>query len=105
MTDIWNTIVNYFKDNPHDVKTAPCNNREPKWFYVYTDGVNVFITSGKSHIEKCKITGKRQLDRINADIVYDFYLKRKARIKSEQKVNEYTVNSSYWYGIFNELGL
>lgn len=103
MTNIWTTIINHFKDNPHDVKTAPKVRREPKWFYVYTDGYNVFVINAKSHIESCSIKGNRKLDSQNADSVYDCYLKRKAGIKNN--ANGITHNSSYWYGIFEELGL
>lgn len=105
MTNIWNMIIHHFKDNPHDVKTAPINKREPKWFYVYTDGCNVFVKKAESHEEKCNIKGKRKLDSMNVDIVYDYYLKRKAGINSKQNANEYDYNRSYWYGIFTELGL
>ena len=86
-------------------QTAPKIKRKPKWFYVYSDGRDVYVRNAENHKESCVIKGNRRLDGVNANTVYELYLKRKAGVNTAQKENDITLNSSYWFGIFEELGL
>lgn len=105
IANVWNEIVATFTDKPRDVKTAPKIKRKPKWFYVYSDGRDVYVRNAENHKESCVIKGNRRLDGVNANTVYELYLKRKAGVNTAQKENDITPNSSYWFGIFEELGL
>ncbi len=101
MTDLWITIKNNLSKNPRDIKTVPKNKRKPKWFYAYTENDDVIITNAQAHIESCSIKGNRKLDKQNASILYDCYLKRKANIRENHY--DITRNGSYWFGIFADL--
>ena len=97
MNNIWNKIVKDYKDDPRDVLTAGGR----KYFYVYAEGNEVFIESGRTHSNASKISSRRRLDKESLDVVYNKY-KTGARPKNLQ---DDTFNSVYWLGIFSDLGL
>ena len=98
-------IVSDFLNNPRDVSTAPQRNSTPKWFHVTAVGGSLYISNAKFHKLSCRITVSRKLNEKEYEQMLDYYHQRLARENISQTVASFTINSSYWYGIFNELGL
>ena len=97
MTHIWNEILNSFSKKPRDVLTFG----KRKYFYVYTEGTDVYLESGREHKNASEIKGRRQLDKNNLQVVYEQY-----KLGSKpSEVADVTYNSVYWMGIFRDLDL
>ena len=104
--ELWSRIINYYKDNPQDVKTVPVNkNISGKWFYVYVENNGLYVESGKEHPDKSNITGRRRLQENDLETIYRLYNDRKKSRQTSREAQEATRNSSYWYGIFNAMDL
>lgn len=103
--DIWNLIVSSYSQNPRDVITTPVGNRHGKWFHVRVEAKRVFISEAKEHSYSSKFTTRRELNPSEAEKVYELYLKRQKGVSNNQEVQETTMNSSYWFGIFSDLDL
>ncbi len=101
---LWNVIVDSYGSTPRDVSTTPTN-REPKWFYVSSDGRDIFISSGKAHGNKATISACRTLDKNNLSKIYELYCLRKRGLLRRSDATAVTQNSSYWFGIFEDLHL
>ena len=89
------SIVNSFTNNPRNVLTR----KNGVWFYAWGDGENVYIESGRDKARCSKITVRRRLDLNNFEQVYEMYLLGSPR----SEVCDVTQNSSYWFGIFEDL--
>ena len=101
--DILQTIIRSYSENPRDVATTPQVNRTPLWFYVSSDGTNVFVESGRSHANKAKITARRRLDKQNSSIIYLMYNLYRRGYMRRSEIAAKNKNSSYWFGIFEDL--
>ena len=97
MTHIWNKILDSYSKNPRDILTFG----KRKYFYVYTEKDDIYIESGREHINSSKITVRRKLDKENLEFIYSKY---KAGSKPSE-VLDITYNSVYWFGIFYDLKL
>lgn len=97
MTHIWNKILDSYSKNPRDILTFG----KRKYFYVYTEKDDIYIESGREHINASKITVRRKLDKENLEFIYSKY---KAGSKPSE-VLDITYNSVYWFGIFYDLKL
>ena len=72
-----------------------------KYFYVYSQGDNVYLENGRNHPSGSNISSTRTLDKKNLNAVFEEY-------KSGSKpsdVTKITFNSVYWFGIFKDLKL
>lgn len=101
---LWQKVLQPYRDNPRDVATTPTRG-EPKWFYVSVYANDIYIDSGRSHVNKCKVSTSRVLDKMNIDRVFELYCLRKRGLIQRTEVTTVTQNSSYWFGIFEDLGL
>ena len=90
-----NLILQSFSQKPRDVLT--CSNGV--WFFVHSDGTDLYVEAAKEHKNTAKIKGSRKLDRANFDAIYLLYANNAPR-KDYQST---TFHSSYWIGIFNLL--
>ena len=97
MNDIWNLIKNSYLDNPRDVLTFGGR----KYFYVYTEGDNVYLESGRNHSNSSNLSTSHILDKAKINIIFDAY---KAGSKPSE-ITDITFNSVYWFGIFKDLKL
>ena len=91
----WNEIFESYAKNPRDVITR----HKGKWFYTYVDGKNIYVETGRNHINRSKITIRRRLDSENYETIYDMYVNDVPK----EEVRRITYNSSYWFGIFSDL--
>ncbi len=97
MSEIWNLIRNSYSVNPRNVLT--CGGR--KYFYVYTDGDDVYIESGRNYQNNSSISTPRTLDKKNLKTIFEEY---KTGSKPSD-ITKITFNSVYWFGIFKDLNL
>ena len=88
-------IVHSYTSNPRNVITR----KNGVWFYAYGDGENVYIESGRGKVPCSKITVRRRLDLNNFDRVYLMYKQGCPR----GEICDATQNSSYWFGIFEDM--
>lgn len=95
MSDIWSLIKNSYSVNPRDVLTSGGR----KYFYVYTDGDNVYLESGRNHADSSVIAKRRALDKEKLNDIYNAY-KEGAK---PSDIKDITFNSVYWFGVFKDL--
>ena len=103
--NIWHSIVNSYTQNPRDVITTPIGKRKGKWFHVNAEENKVYISEAKEHYNSSKFKMKRTLSQKELDEVFELYIKRKNGTANSKEIQEATLNSSYWFGIFNDLHL
>lgn len=103
--ELLNTIKQSYSERPRDVATTPQRNTAPRWFYVYSDGKNVFVESGHEHINKSKITNRIILDKNSIIDIYSMYCQYKRGLMLRKEIRDRNRNSSYWFGIFSDLHL
>ena len=97
MQDLWMQIKSAYREQPRDVLTFG----KRKYFYVYTEGDEVYLESGKNHENASVIKGRRVLDKANLEAIYAAY---RAGCGAGE-VTDITFHSTYWFGIFLDLGL
>ena len=102
--DVWQLICNSFAQNSRDVITIPMS-KKGKWFFVYTEKDSVFIESGRSHSDACKIKGRRRLEEKKCKKMLEIYYKRCEGQSVTKEAIATTYNQVYWYGIFADLEL
>ena len=103
--NIWTTILQSYTDTPRDVKTYTRIKREPQWFYVYGANGNIYIQPAKNHLNCCKMKSTITLKKEEANAVYELYKKYIGGLIPRNEFYQITWNSSYWMGIFKDLGL
>lgn len=91
-----------FSKKPRDVKTAPLHG-QGKWFYVDTDGNNIYIENSLKHRPSVELSMPRRLDKENFDKMLSLYFKRKNGEAVSQEAIHTTHNQVYWYGILEEM--
>ena len=103
--DKWNLIIHLYSQKPRDVITTPAGNRKGKWFHVSVERDKVVISEAKEHHYSSKLKINRTLNPNEVEEVFDLYLKRKTGAVNSKEIQETTMNSSYWFGIFSDLEL
>ena len=98
----YHDLVNDYRVNPREIPTAPINGSEPKWFSVYVRQNELFVASGKTHADVCHLNPDRRLNRKEFDTMLDLFSRRERGEPVAQEAKAYTINQSYWYGIFKE---
>lgn len=96
-------IVSSFRANPRDVSTAPISDVQPKYFYVYVIAGSLYVSRAKTHKPSCSITNERKLNANEFETMLSIYHRRNAGEKVSQEAVRATINSIYWYGIFNDM--
>lgn len=99
MRNKWQMIINDLKINPRDLHTVPKTNVEPRWFYAYTDGDNIYVTNAKEHKPSSKISTPRKLKFSTFEKIYPIHLRREKGESVSQEATSITVNQVYWYSI------
>ena len=97
------TILTSYSDNPRDVATTPTRG-EAVWFFVWVDNSNIYVEPAHSHSPKSSVS-TRQLDKQNLDKIFELYGLRKRGLLRRTEARDITQNSSYWFGIFDDLHL
>ena len=97
-------LVNEFAQRPREVSTAPVNGAPPRWFYAYGEGGSVYVASGREHANACRIRGERRLKSEEWEAMLSLYNRRKKGEHVSREAAEASVNQSYWFGIFREMG-
>lgn len=95
------TIITSYKETPRDVVTTPTRGK-PVWFFVWVENNNLFVEPAHSHIHKSGVSA-HPLDKQNVDKIFELYCKRGLLPRAD--VAAVTHNSSYWFGIFDDLRL
>ena len=101
---MWDQIFLEFQRNPRDICTNPIRGNGV-WFYVWTEGYNLFVSNSKSHAPSSKIKGRRRLNPSECDTMLHLYKMRCLGKPVSQAASATTVNQVYWYGIFHALGM
>lgn len=99
----WQTIYESFKENPRDIRTTPKGNRQPRWFFVYSEKGNVYIDNAREHNYSSKIKQRRKLDKDNFEKMIVLYDKRNHGVPVSEKACAITFNQVYWFGILCDL--
>lgn len=98
---MYQQLVVSFSENPRDIATT-----SGLWFYVHTENGKLYVESGRSHVEKkSKITTPRKLKEDEFSEILSIYHRRQIREKVSKEASNATVNQSYWFGIFADMGL
>lgn len=101
---MWDELLASFRQNPRDVCTFPTRG-SGVWFYVRTEGRNLYIANSKEHTPSSTIKGRRRLKPDECETMLQLY-KRRCRGESVSKETiAASVNQVYWYGIFHALGV
>lgn len=101
---MWDKIFLEFQKHPRDLCTVPTRG-QGVWFYVWTEGRDLYVANSKSHTPSSKIQGRRRLNPSECDTLLDLYKRRCRGEAVSQQAIAATVNQVYWYGIFHALGL
>lgn len=109
MKNKWFKIIEDLRSNPRDLHTLPKTNKNPLWFYTYTDGNYIYIDNAKEHTPSSKISLTRKLSFPEFERIYPIHLRREQGESVSQEATEATVNQVYWFSIikfclFNEIG-
>lgn len=101
---MWDEIFASFRQNTRDVCTCPTRG-SGVWFYVWTEGRNLYVANSKEHIPSSTIKGRRRLNPDECETMLQLY-KRRCRGESvSREAIAASVNQVYWYGIFHALGV
>lgn len=104
--ELLHMIICSYSEQPRDVATMPKNNKEPKWYYVYTDGSDIFIDSGWFHtINKSRVKPHTKLDKHNLGKIHEMFNRYKLGLVKRHEIRDMNYSSSYWFGIFKDLQL
>lgn len=101
----YHEIAADYSVNPRDVHTVPITEKQPLWFYVYTDNGTMFVKSAKEHAPSSRITGRRKLIEDEFEDILSIYWKRKCGLPVSKEATDTTKNQVYWYGVFSEMNL
>ena len=75
------------------------------WFYVWTEGRDLYVANSKEHTPSSTIKGRRRLKPDECETMLQLY-KRRCRGESvSREAIAASVNQVYWYGIFHALGV
>lgn len=85
--------------------TTPQGNRSGKWFHISVECDKVFISEAEGHANSSKFKMKRMLNANECEKVFLLYLRRNQGSLNRSVASGTTHNSSYWFGIFSDLGL
>lgn len=97
----WEILASFSK-KPRDVKTVPLHG-QGKWFYVETDGNNIYIENSSNHRPSVELSAPRRLDKENFDKMLSLFIRRKKGESVSYEATRTTQNQVYWYGILNEM--
>lgn len=100
----YNDLVNNYRDTPKEIPTAPLVRRSPTWFKVYEHRGTIYIASGEAHPNASSICPDRRLNPGEFSEMLELYLMRKQG-KPVSRLAKKSINSVYWFGIFNDLGI
>ena len=99
----YSDLVSSYSSNPRGVPTAPKDKRQPaKWFYAYTKGNSVFVSSGRDHPNACHISPDRRLPESEFDYMLALYYRRKAGEPVSKEAKK-SICQSYWFEVFSEM--
>lgn len=101
----YSELAAFFGTNPREIPTAPINGSTPKWFYAYEKDGAVYVSSGRTHANACRISPDRRLKESELQDMLELYHRRERGEPVAQEAKKRTVNQAYWYGIFRELSL
>ena len=104
MSELITKIYEEYRNRPRDVSTIPLQQGYRKrWFYVYATENKIVISRARYHNESSQLKYDRVLDAVNADKMFELYLRRKRHEAVSKEAISTTVNQVYWYGIFYDL--
>lgn len=89
---------------PKEIKTCPLHNQKGKYFYVCSLNKSLYIYSGNTE-PACCIKGKRKLNKEELSTLYHLYKKRGSLEFDYHEMINCSRNSSYWFGVFVDMGL
>lgn len=101
---MWDEIFNSFWQNPRDICTCPIKGNGV-WFYVWTEGFDLYVANSKEHIPSSKIKGRRRLNLKECEKMLQLYERRCRGESVSREAISASVNQVYWYGIFHALGI
>ena len=96
-------LLNSYIDNPRDVHTVPLTKKTPVWFHVMVKTDTIYVGSAVEHTPSSNISSFRSLNKNEFDFMLDLYKRRMNGESVSAEAIQNTVNSVYWYGIFNDL--
>lgn len=97
----YDDLIRIFQVNPRDVKTHPTNAAKPKWYFVFVENGNIFISNSKKMQPSVTISIPRKLIKNEFEVMYDLNNRRENGESVAKFAQSLTMNSSYWFGIFN----
>lgn len=100
MKDNWLWIINDLRSNPRDLHTIPRSNKQPLWFYAYSDGTYIYVSNAKDHSPSSRIAVPRKLWFAEYERIYPIYLRREKGESVSREALAVTNNQVYWYAIF-----
>ena len=100
---IWERIMNDLQNNPRELQTMPITNRTGKWFYAETNGEVIVLKRAHSKEPSSEFKKDHRLRRKDFDLIYPFYIRRKAGEKISDK-SKISFNRVYIYSILYHCG-
>ena len=98
MKNKWLIILDNLSRNPRDLHTIPMVEREPTWFYAYTDGTNIYVEKAREN-SNSGLRGKRRLTFSEFKKIYPIFVRRDKGEDIGKEGSQVTHNQSYWYSI------
>jgi len=95
----YNDLLNSFRAEPRDIETHPMNASMPKWFYVFVQNGDIYVSNSRKQRPSTSIAVPRKLMREEFEMMYDLHRRRERGDSIAQIAQSYSQNSSYWFGI------
>ena len=96
---IWNQILYNIRRNPRDLPTRCINNKQPIYFYTYSDYDNIKVKNANVETPSASIKTERTLTFTEFEKIYPIYIKREQGKRVSKEATAVTRNQVYWFSI------